>query len=121
MQPCSHPRYGLIDCVNGTSGETLREMIVFARSIVTCVLSAGSSSSGGVFQPSSIDSRATCSKRPSGLMAAPRPLLGAACSPLTVLSAMDRTLANGTAQVKWPRAYAALAPDPALSGHRQCS
>ena len=30
MQPCSQPWYGLIDCVNGMSGESLRLMIVRA-------------------------------------------------------------------------------------------
>jgi len=30
MHPCSHPWYGLIDCENGMSGESLRAMIVRA-------------------------------------------------------------------------------------------
>ena len=45
MQPCSQPWYGLIDCVNGMSGESLRLMIVRAGWIRTTVFSGGSASS----------------------------------------------------------------------------
>ncbi|MNC85982.1 hypothetical protein D3C83_16090 [compost metagenome] len=65
------------------SGESLREMMLFTRSSVTWVFSGGNSSSG-VFQPSSNASRSTFSKRPSGLMPAPRPLRGSACFPESV-------------------------------------
>jgi len=41
MQPCSQPRYGLIEKVNGTSGESLRVMMVLACSGVTVVEAAG--------------------------------------------------------------------------------
>src|SRR5690349_22657216 len=74
--PCSHPTYGLIDCEKPSSGEYLCEMMLFARSIVMVVSSARDSC--GVFQPSSTASRSVVSKRPSGLMPAPRPLRGAA-------------------------------------------
>src|SRR5258708_5463899 len=39
MQPCSQPRYGLIDCEKPTSGESLCEMMERARSSVTVVSS----------------------------------------------------------------------------------
>ena len=39
MQPCSHPWYGLIDWLNGMSGDALRAMMVRAGWIVTVVLS----------------------------------------------------------------------------------
>src|SRR6266513_3887228 len=78
MQPCSQPWYGLIDCVNGMSGESLRAMIVRAFWIDTVVLSGGGSSSLGVpsggVQPSSTASRASRRKRLAGLKVAPRPL-----------------------------------------------
>jgi len=41
MHPCSHPWYGLIDCENGMSGESLRAMIVRAGVMRTTVLSGG--------------------------------------------------------------------------------
>src|SRR5512134_2104582 len=72
-----------MDWLNGISGESLREMMLLTRSTVTWVLSGGNSSSC-LSQPSSNASRATVSKRPSGLMPAPRPLRGSACLPLTV-------------------------------------
>ena len=81
-------RYGLIDCEKPTSGESLWLMMLFARSTVTCVLSGGSSSCSASVQPSSNASRATFSKRPSGLMPAPRPLRGSACLPVRVLRGM---------------------------------
>jgi len=59
MQPCSQPWYGLIDCVNGMSGESLRAMIVRAGWIVTTVLGVcgASASASAVDQPSSNASR----------------------------------------------------------------
>src|ERR671934_1646 len=39
MHPCSHPRYGLIDVLKPTSGESLCERMVRARSMVTCLSS----------------------------------------------------------------------------------
>jgi hypothetical protein len=47
----------LIDCEKPTSGESLREMIDFARSIATTVFSRASPSSGSWNQPSSSASR----------------------------------------------------------------
>ena len=43
MQPCSQPRYGLIDWLNGISGELLRAMMVRARSTCRVVCSFGGS------------------------------------------------------------------------------
>src|SRR5437764_8610891 len=92
MQPCSQPWYGLIDCVNGMSGESFRAMIVRAFWIDTVVLSGGGSSSLGVpsggVQPSSTASRASRRKRLAGLKVAPRPLW--ACGGM---AAIERVLA----------------------------
>lgn len=79
MQPCSQPWYGLIDCVNGTSGDALVAMIVRARWIVTVVRSGGGASSpasAAGCQPSSHASRASIRKRFAGLNVAPRPFCG---------------------------------------------
>src|SRR6185437_8891525 len=77
MQPCSQPWYGLMDCENGMSGESLCAMIERARWIVTAVRSgAGCSSSTGCVQPSSHASRRSSRKRFAGLNVAPRPLMG---------------------------------------------
>src|SRR6476661_4074289 len=79
MQPCSQPWYGLIDCVNGISGESLRAMIVRAAWMVTIVLRGGSSSpsvSVPGCQRSSQASRESTRKRFAGLNVAPRPLTG---------------------------------------------
>src|SRR5262245_7210716 len=73
MQPCSHPRYGLIDWSNEMSGELLREMIERDGSGCTIVASGGSSSSR-LPQPSSTASERVDSKRPSGFDTAPRPV-----------------------------------------------
>ena len=62
----------------------------FACSIVTWVLSGGRSSCSVLVQPSSNASRCVVSKRPSGLMPAPRPLRGSACLPLMVFRGIDR-------------------------------
>ena len=82
MQPCSQPWYGLIDWVNGMSGESLRLMMVRAcwmRTVVfggaAAVPSVAVSSTGGA-QPSSTGSRVRSAKRLSGLNVAPRPLRG---------------------------------------------
>src|SRR5512132_1406187 len=81
MQPCSQPWYGLIDWLNGTSGESLCAMIVRARWIVTIVFREGGvSSSAGPSagcQPSSQRSRTSMRYRFAGLNVAPRPLTGA--------------------------------------------
>src|SRR3954464_2628078 len=45
MQPCSQPRYGLIDRSKPMSGDVLRLMIVFGFSTVTVVRSGGGPSS----------------------------------------------------------------------------
>ncbi len=45
MQPCSQPRYGLIDCSNAMSGESLRAMIVRAGSTWTSVRGGAGASS----------------------------------------------------------------------------
>src|SRR5262245_26550153 len=71
MQPCSQPRYGLIELEKPTSGESLCETIERARSMVTLVLSSTGSRSSGA-QPSSKFSRATVSKRPGANERAPR-------------------------------------------------
>ena len=83
MQPCSQPWYGLIDCVNGMSGESLRAMIVRAGWIVTVVRSWRAAGLVGVFgiggtaaQPSSYASRSSRRKRFCGLNVAPRPRSG---------------------------------------------
>src|SRR5271170_795225 len=80
MQPCSQPWYGLIDCENGMSGESLRLMIVRAFWIDTVVLGGGASSpaasSSACDQPSSTASRASRLNRLAGLKVAPRPLCG---------------------------------------------
>src|SRR2546426_4719617 len=78
MQPCSQPWYGLIDCVNGMSGESLRAMIVRDAWIITVVLSGGSGSSSATAfsQPSSTASRPSLRNRFAGLNVAPLPLGG---------------------------------------------
>src|SRR6201982_1998909 len=75
MQPCSQPRYGLIERSKPISGESLRAMIVRVESTVNVVVN-GASSSSAVPQPSSKDTRFSASKRPLSLLAAPRPLRG---------------------------------------------
>jgi hypothetical protein len=57
MQPCSQPRYGLIERSNEMSGESLRVMILRVASTVTVVLNGGGSSSSAC-QPSSKVTRA---------------------------------------------------------------
>src|SRR5215210_1720713 len=71
MQPCSQPRYGLIERSKEISGESLRVMIFRVESSVTSVLNGGSSSK--LCQPSSKAMRAIGSKRPEALDTAPRP------------------------------------------------
>src|SRR5579883_1699395 len=83
MQPCSHPRYGLIDWSKGTSGESFFAMMVRVLSRVTVVCTGGPersspSSPGTCAQPSSTARRLSASNRPAGLLMAPRPLR--ACS-----------------------------------------
>src|SRR4029079_7250867 len=73
MQPCSQPRYGLMDCSKGTSGESLRAMIERARSSTTIVFTALPPCSSGV-QPSSNGERSAVSKRPWICESAPRSL-----------------------------------------------
>jgi hypothetical protein len=55
------------------SGESLREMTLFARSIMMTVLGFAGSSGRSWNQPSSSAPRCHFSKRPSGLMGEPRP------------------------------------------------
>src|ERR1041384_8001899 len=71
MQPCSQPRYGLIERSNPTSGESLCETMVRARSMVTSVFNSLAGGSSAV-QPSSNGSRAAVSKRPCMKERAPR-------------------------------------------------
>src|ERR1043165_7809160 len=71
MQPCSQPRYGLIERSNPTSGESLCEAMVRARSMVTSVFNSLAGGSSAV-QPSSNGSRAAVSKRPCMKERAPR-------------------------------------------------
>ena len=75
MQPCSQPRYGLIDAEKPTSGLSLRLMITRAASGLTVVVSGAASASSGV-QPSSNASRCADSNRPEALDRAPRPRSG---------------------------------------------
>ncbi|HSN22286.1 MAG TPA: hypothetical protein VLS49_16505 [Usitatibacter sp.] len=74
--------------MNPTSGDSLREMMLFARSIVTIVFSRLRPSSGSWNQPSSSASRDHSSKRPSRFTVAPRPFEGAPCLPEVVLRAI---------------------------------
>src|SRR6185369_3960328 len=71
MQPCSQPRYGLIDWPKGTSGESLRAMMERARSSVTVVLNSSSTGSSPA-QPSSNGERCSVSNRPCICESAPR-------------------------------------------------
>src|SRR3954452_18751879 len=78
MQPCSHPWYGLIDCENGTSGDSLCAMMVRARWMVTTVRGGGGASSADSLtdcQPSSHGYRASARKRLPGLNVAPPPFI----------------------------------------------
>src|SRR5207253_10708687 len=70
-QPCSQPRYGLIERSKPISGESLRVITLRAVSSATVVLNGGNSSR--LCQPSSNASRASASKRPLALDCAPRP------------------------------------------------
>src|SRR5438067_11838137 len=75
MQPCSQPRYGLIERSKPMSGESLRAMIVRVASTASVVASRAGSSSEEP-QPSSNGTRFSVSKRPLSLVPAPRPLRG---------------------------------------------
>src|SRR5246127_5391700 len=75
MQPCSQPRYGLIERSKPMFGESLRAVIVRVESTVKVEVK-GPSSSSAVPQPSSNARRLSASKRPLSLLAAPRPLRG---------------------------------------------
>src|SRR5579862_7841501 len=101
MQPCSQPRYGLIDCSKWMSGESLRLMIERARSSVTTVSGRGAISSSR-YQPSSSRVFATDSKRPSGFEAAPRPLMRAGAS--------MRCSAEGSAESRFMADAASMRP-----------
>src|SRR5262245_13053742 len=72
MQPCSQPRYGLIDWSNEISGDLLREMIERAGSTV---VASGGNSSSRLPHPSSTASVRVDSNRPAGFDTAPRPVL----------------------------------------------
>src|ERR1700739_4373955 len=73
MQPCSQPRYGLIERAKPMSGESLRAVIVRVESTLNVVVN-GAGSSSTAPQPSSNATRFSASKRPLALLAAPRPL-----------------------------------------------
>src|SRR5665213_692940 len=75
MQPCSQPRYGLIERSKPMSGELLRAMIVRVASMLSRVCS-GAGSGSAEPQPSSNATRSSLSKRPEALVTAPRPLRG---------------------------------------------
>src|SRR5439155_26045137 len=75
MQPCSQPRYGLIERSKPISGESLRAMIVRVVSTDNVVGSRAGSASEDP-QPSSNGTRFSLSKRPLSLVPAPRPLRG---------------------------------------------
>src|SRR5216683_1797639 len=73
MQPCSQPRYGLIERSKPISGESLRAMIVRVASTLRTVGTRPgplSSSPSTVPQPSSKATRRSLSKRPVSLLAA---------------------------------------------------
>src|SRR5215813_14207640 len=76
MQPCSQPRYGLIERSKPISGESLRAMIVRVASTDSLVPTRSGCASSPEPQPSSKATRLSCSKRPLSLLAAPRPLRG---------------------------------------------
>src|SRR5512141_2495924 len=77
MQPCSHPRYGLIERSKPISGESVRVMMERAVSSVTVVASGGSSSSSSG-RCSASGARCTDSNRCARLETAPRPLRASA-------------------------------------------
>ena len=70
MQPCSQPRYGLIERSNGMSGEVLRVMMLRGRSMLTSVRTSDGSSS--ISQPSCSTTFRTGSNRPDRFEAAAR-------------------------------------------------
>src|SRR3954447_23437108 len=74
MQPCSQPRYGLIERSKPISGESLRAMIVRVASPAALVATRSGCASSPEPQPSSKAPRFSSSKRPLSLLAAPRPL-----------------------------------------------
>src|SRR3954470_22353321 len=74
MHPCSHPRYGLIDCSKPMSGESFVLMTPFARSGWWLVATLSGTSSG--VHPSSTASIPVRSKRPAGFDSEPRPFSG---------------------------------------------
>src|ERR1043166_3614853 len=71
MQPCSQPRYGLIERSKLMSGDSLRVMTLRLASTLTLVANGGRSSSD--CQPSSKAMRATGSERPGAFDRAARP------------------------------------------------
>src|SRR5690242_2950694 len=62
-----------MDCVKGTSGESLRVMMLRLASGWTMVSSRGMGSASSCCQPSSTASTIDDSNRPAGLLTAPRP------------------------------------------------
>src|SRR4051812_37813198 len=74
MHPCSHPRYGLIDCSKPMSGESFVVRTPLARS--ACTLVATLSGASSCTQPSSTASIPVRSKRPAGFDSEPRPFSG---------------------------------------------
>src|SRR5512139_2613993 len=84
MQPCSHPRYGLIERSNPMSGDSLRVMMERATSCVTAVASGGRvSSSASSRTASGSGARSTDSKRWARFETAPRPLRASASGTVT--------------------------------------
>src|SRR5437763_15044635 len=119
MQPCSQPRYGLIERSKEISGELLRVMILRVESRLTLVLNGGNSSK--FCQPSSNAMRARGSYRPDALDCAPRPRRRSRATEVSrssgwlrsVMEALDvlrAPPARGSADRGW-RAVAARAMD----------
>src|SRR3712207_5651714 len=77
MQPCSQPRYGLMERSKPMSGLLLKAMALRAPSFSRVVGRGGRSArSASDPQPSSKASRAVASNRTGGVDTAPRPLPG---------------------------------------------
>src|SRR5215470_12051297 len=93
MQPCSQPRYGLIERSKEISGESLWAMILRVLSMVTVVLNGGNSSE--LSQPSSNAIFANGSKRPDAFDCAPRPRRRAPSTATSASAGALRSIAAG--------------------------